>query len=224
MRRFLVLVLTLVAGSCVLGVPSAAAGGPTSVLVTNYGSGRSAAALTGSPAYSELQSVLGEGSAPAGTASPPAQVATSEVSVRLVWLIHDISPWRIDTVHVVDGDVWVETFVDVTGEDPFARTPTWSQPARADDLVATLTGLGVLGTSPAGSGGPTSGPAAVPPPTVAAAAAADTVSRAPASGPPWLLAAALVLGAGVAGTLAGTMLTRRGVRLPPLPRATEASG
>lgn len=42
MRRPLSLVLALVAGFFVLGVPSAVAGGPTSVLLANYETGRDA--------------------------------------------------------------------------------------------------------------------------------------------------------------------------------------
>ena len=62
MRRFLslTLALALVAGFFVLSVPSAVAGGPTSVLLVNYETGRSAAALNGSSAYTELQSILTE--------------------------------------------------------------------------------------------------------------------------------------------------------------------
>ena len=43
MRRILTFALALVGGLFVLGVPSAVAGGPTSVLLANYESGRSAA-------------------------------------------------------------------------------------------------------------------------------------------------------------------------------------
>ena len=71
MRRIPTFALALVAGLFVLGVPSALAGGPTSVLLANYESGRSAAALNGSDAYAELQVVLGSERPPAGS-TPPA--------------------------------------------------------------------------------------------------------------------------------------------------------
>ena len=128
MRRFLSFTLTLVAGLFVLGVPSAVAGGPTSVLLANYETGRSAAALNGSAAYTELQSILGGEGVPAGSSRPPAAVKESDPQVRLVWLIHDVSPWRIDNVHVVGSDVWVETWFDTSGTDPYAGSPTWHQP------------------------------------------------------------------------------------------------
>ena len=133
MRRILTFTLALVAGFFVLGVPSAHAGGPTSVLIANYETGRSAAALTGSAAYTELQSILGAGNPPAASSTPPG-VQESGAAVRLVWLIHDVSPWRIDNVHVVGPDVWVETYVDTSGTDPYAGSPTWHQPARGADL------------------------------------------------------------------------------------------
>ena len=134
MRRLLSFTLALVAGFFVLGVPSAVAGGPTSVLLANYETGRSAAALNGSAAYTELQSILGDESPPAESSTPPGVVKESG-AVRLVWLIHDVSPWRIDNVHVVGADVWVETYVDTSGTDPYAGSPTWHQPARGADLV-----------------------------------------------------------------------------------------
>ena len=71
MRRFLSFTLALVAGLFVLSVPSAVAGGPTSVLLANYETGRSAAALNGSSAYAELQSILGDENPPPRAARRP---------------------------------------------------------------------------------------------------------------------------------------------------------
>ena len=108
MRRFLATTLALVAAVFVLSAPTAGAGGPTSVLLANYETGRSAAAINGSSAYTELQSILGDEHPPSSSSTPPGAVTTSGAGVRLVWLIHDVSPWRIDTVHVVglvDGAV-----------------------------------------------------------------------------------------------------------------------
>ncbi len=214
MRRFLTFALALIAGLFVLGVPSAVAGGPTSVLLANYETGRSAAALNGSDAYSELQAVLGTESPPAGT-TPPAAVTASEASVRLVWLIHDVSPWRIDNVHLVGSDVWVETYVNTTGTDPYAGTPTWHRPERGDDLVASLTGLGVLGTGTSDTTA-TGGSKAVAPVTVT-----DPVPAASTSGVPWLLAATLALGGVIGGTVLGSLFTRRGLRRDPMAPADD---
>jgi len=215
MRRFLTFALALVAGLFVLGVPSAVAGGPTSVLLANYGTGRSAAALNGSPAYTELQAVLGVERPPASS-TPPGAVIASEAAVRLVWLVHDVSPWRIDNVHLVGSDVWVETFVDTSGTDPFAGTSTWHQPDRGDDLVASLTGLGVLGTGGSETGGSTGASKAVAPDVVA-----DPVSAPSTSGVPWLLAAALAVGGVIGGTVLGSVFTRRGLRRDPMAPADD---
>lgn len=219
MRRFLTVALALVAGLFVLGVPSALAGGPTSVLLVNHETGRSAAALNGSAAYTELQSILGEGAPPAASARPPGDVASSTATVRLVWLIHDISPWRIDSVHVVGEDVWVETSVDFTGGDPYAGTPTWHQPARGDDLVASLTGLGVLGSGGAGTDVPAGASGALAP-----SSATGSASATAPSGIPTTAAVALTVGGVLAGAALGGLLSRHGLRRLRLPRRAEVMG
>ena len=217
MRRFLSFTLTLVAGLFVLGVPSAVAGGPTSVLLANYETGRSAAALNGSAAYTELQSILGGEGVPAGSRSPPAAIRESDPQVRLVWLIHDVSPWRIDNVHVVGSDVWVETWFDTSGTDPYAGSPTWHQPDRGDELVTSLTSLGVLGAGTSDVGGTTSAQGAVAP-----SAATDTASEPSPSSVPWPLATGLAVLGILVGTALGTLLARRGLLRPHVSRRIEA--
>ncbi len=218
MRRLLTFTLALVAGFFVLNVPPAVAGGPTSVLIANYENGRSTAALNGSAAYTELQSILGAESPPVASGRPPA-VRESEAGVRLVWLIHDINPWRIDNVHVVGSDVWVETYVDTSGTDPYAGAPIWHQPARGADLITSLAGLGVLGTGTPGADGSTTAQAAVPPGT-----ATDIVSEPSTSGVSWLLATGLAAGGLLCGAALGTVLARRGLRLHHLSHRVEAMG
>jgi hypothetical protein len=219
MRRLLSFALALVAGFFVLSVPSAIAGGPTSVLLANYETGRSAAALNGSAAYTELQSILGDENPPARSSTPPAAVMESSPGVRLVWLIHDVSPWRIDNVRVVGADVWVETFLDTSGTDPYAGSPTWHQPARGADLVTSLTALGVLGEGASDAGGPPSAQGAV-----ARGTATDTVSETSAAGVSWPLTVGLAAVAVLVGTALGTLLAGRGLRLHRLSRRVEAIG
>ncbi len=215
MRRFLTFALALTAGLFVLGVPSALAGGPTSVLLANHETGRSAAALNGSPAYTELQVILGTESPPAGS-TPPAAVTSSDAAVRLVWLIHDVNAWRIDNVHLVGSDVWVETYVNISGTDPYAGTPTWHRPDRGDDLVARLTGLGVLGTGGVDTGASTGASKAVAPDAVAVPEPAASTA-----GVPWLFAATLALGGVIAGAALGSSFTRRGLRRDPVAPADD---
>lgn len=218
MRRLLTVTLALVAGFFVIGVPSAVAGGPTSVLIANYENGRSAAALNGSAVYTELQSILGAESPPAASSAPPG-VRESEVGVRLVWLIHDVSPWRIDHVHVAGADVWVETYVDTSGGDPYAGSPTWHQPDRGADLVARLTALGVLGTGTSDGDGSTAALGAVSP-----GAATDSVSEPSTADVSWRLATGFAAAGVLLGLLLGTVLARRGPWLRHLSRRVEAMG
>ena len=219
MRRFLSLTLALVAGLFVLSVPSAVAGGPTSVLLVNYETGRSAAALNGSSAYTELQSILGDENPPANGGTPPGGVEQSSSGVRLVWLIHDVSPWRIDNVHVDGADVWVETYFDTSGTDPYAHSPIWHQPARGSDLVSSLTALGVLGTGTSDAGGTRAAQGAAVP-----GAATDMVSEPATSGVSWALALGLAAGGVLVGGVLGTLLARRGLRPLRIPRRLEAMG
>ena len=218
MRRFLSLTLALVAGFFVLSVPSSVAGGPTSVLLVNYETGRSAAALNGSSAYTELQSILGDDNRPAKSVTPPGVVEQSDAGVRLVWLIHDINPWRIDNVHVVGSDVWVETYLGTSGADPYAQSPIWHQPARGADLVTSLTALGVLGTGTSDAGGSRARRGC------RTGAATDMVSEPSTSGVSWALATGLAAGGVLVGGVLGTVLARRGLRPFHIPRRVEAMG
>jgi hypothetical protein len=218
MRRFLSLTLALVAGCFVLSVPSAVAGGPTSVLLVNYETGRSAAALNGSSAYTELQSLLGDENGPAESVTPPREVEQSNAGVRLVWLIHDVNPWRIDNVHVSGSEVWVETYFGAHGTDPYAQSPIWHQPARGADLVTSLTALGVLGTGTSDAGGSKAAQGGVAP------GATDMVSQPSTSGVSWALATGLAAGGLLVGAVLGTLVARRGLRPLHIPRRVEAMG
>ncbi|WP_353953247.1 hypothetical protein V6K52_07430 [Knoellia sp. S7-12] len=214
MRRFLSLILALVAGLFVLGVPSAVAGGPTSVLLVNYESGRSAAALNGSTAYADLQSILGDENPPAGASRPAGVSESDNATVRMVWLIHDVSPWRIDNVYVQDKDVWVETYFDTSGTDPHAATPVWHQPARGADLTKVLTTLGVVGAGSSANGAAASvGP-------VTQEVADPTASEPATAGAPWWLAATL----GAVGLALGAILGRRATPRLHAPRQVTAMG
>lgn len=208
MRRFLSLTLALVAGLFVLSVPSAVAGGPTSVLLANHETGRSAAALNGSSAYADLQSILGDENPPAKSGTPPGGVKDSGSGIRLVWLIHDVDAWRIDNVHVVGADVWVETWFNLSGTEATGETSVWHQPARGADLVTTLTSLGVLGTGTSDTGASTTAQGAVAP-----RVATDTAAAPPASDVSWLFAMGLAASGVLLGAALGTLLARRGLPL-----------
>jgi hypothetical protein len=109
MRRALLSVLAVLALLALTGLAAPAhAGGPTSVLLTVPGEGRSAALYYTDPAYDRLGEAVGvEGDV--GAARPPGGVE-AQTPITLTWLIHDVTPWRVDRVHVMDdGTTWVST-------------------------------------------------------------------------------------------------------------------
>lgn len=171
MRRTVALAAALVAALLLVVAPPAGAGGPTSVLVVNYSGNRAAGALTGGAAYAALAEALDVYNRPTGASSPPASFM--EASVRLTWMIHDVTPWRIDAL-VVDGDdVWVETVMDTdTGKSLFETAAIRHRAADAALLLSTLRELGVYG-APATAADGASRRAAVD-----AAAAADAATHA----------------------------------------------
>ncbi|HET7800588.1 MAG TPA: hypothetical protein VFL38_09215 [Humibacillus xanthopallidus] len=201
----------------------AAAGGPTSVLVVNYSGARAAAALTGSEAYAALERALEPYQQPTGETLPEA--AFMESPVRLTWMIHDVTPWRIDAVVVQGKDVWVQTTMNLgTGVDLFESPTVRHRPKDATLLVATLTSLGVLGEStpapgaagrsPVGAGASADTPTAAPvaAPGLASVAPPGSVGPESPAGVPWwvlVTTVALALGLGVAG---GRRVHDRGVR------------
>jgi hypothetical protein len=168
MRRLFTLVLTVMAALLVLTAPPATAGGPTSVLIVNYDGSRAAGALTGSTAYDDLSRALDVMNTdvmntPVGESAPPGDFMESRI--RLTWMIHDVTPWRIDAVTIDGDDVWVNTML-TAGEVP-TGSGTWHRAKDAQLLLDTLGALGVLGTtsspapgSPATSGGAADSPTA----------------------------------------------------------------
>jgi hypothetical protein len=79
---------------------SAAAGGPTSVLLANPQTGRASALYYTDKAYDQLAGAVGAFVSEAGSTNKPAAVTDDLTGeIRLTWLIHDMSIWRIDRVH-----------------------------------------------------------------------------------------------------------------------------
>lgn len=106
MRRTLAVVL--IALSAVIGLSGSAhaKGGPTSVLITDPGSGRATALYYTSPEYGELERLL-ESDFNLGAKSPGTRDAET---YNLTWMIHDVQPWRTDSVMIdKDGGVFVRT-------------------------------------------------------------------------------------------------------------------
>lgn len=139
---------TLAIGLLVLAAPRALAGGPTSVLIVNYDGSRAAAAVTGSRDYEDLAKSLDalSGEPPRGeTAAPSAFMGTG---IRLTWLVHDVTPWRLDALRLDGDQIWVNTVVAWEG-DLFDHPGVWHRPADEALLRATLTSMGIFGPTTA---------------------------------------------------------------------------
>jgi hypothetical protein len=209
-RSLALLSAAVAAGLIVLAgaAPPASAGGPTSVLVVDYEGSRAGAALTGSAAYADLEKALSPYEPPSGDRTAPASFMGT--SLRLTWLIHDVTPWRIDAVTVDGTDVWVETTMSVDGSTDLFSAPSVRH--RATDaalLLHTLRTLGVLDGARPIVPGSVAARAAAP----AAAAPADRATGTPASaGLSWPVTAGvagLALAVGVVtGLVAGPRVRR----------------
>lgn len=103
MRRILAVVVLALAA--LVGLPSgAAAGGPTSVIITEPGVSAGALYFQ-DEAYDTLEGLLPVDDT-RGTSAPPSDAR----SYNLTWLVHDVQPWRWDRVAVLpDGTAWVST-------------------------------------------------------------------------------------------------------------------
>ncbi len=124
---------------------TAHAGGPTSVLLVNPGSGRAAALYHTGDEYQRLVDAIRAYGSDIGAAERPASVPEhTNDAYRLTWLIHDMTIWRIDRVYAtVDDGFWLETVVDENGGDPFARPGRWHRVVNAEALTAVLARTGV---------------------------------------------------------------------------------
>ncbi|WP_323101531.1 hypothetical protein [Intrasporangium sp. YIM S08009] len=213
-RTLALLSVAVTAGLAVLvaAAAPASAGGPTSVLVVDYDGARAGAALTGSAAYADLEKALSPYDPPRGDRTAPASFMGT--SLRLTWLIHDVTPWRVDAVTLDGDDVWVETTMSIDGStDLFSAPSVRHRPTDAALLLRTLRSLGVIGdATPASAAGSTPTPGAAPGTHVPVAAAPPT-GAATATGLPWpatvgLAGLALVLGV-VTGFVARPRVRRR---------------
>jgi hypothetical protein len=160
---------------------SAAAGGPTSVLLVVPGEGRTASLYTGSSDYDQLARLVGAFNTPTGSTTPPpgagnggpaGTVDDSGPGVTLTWLMHDVTIWRVDRVYIdAKGGPWISTQMSVTGGDIWAEPAVWHTASGGKALATLLDRLAV---------GPV---AAVPAPNDSpATAAAGTGTSSQASG------------------------------------------
>jgi hypothetical protein len=183
-----------------LPLTPATAGGPTSVLLSVPGEGRTASLYYTDPEYDALAQAVGamsergvdevEGSHQVGT------------PVTLTWLIHDVTPWRVDQVYVDGGEVWISTQESPGGGSLAEQPPVWHRgtPALARLLDRVLPDEGSA-----------TGAAITPPPLQHTPAgrgpAGAATGPAEADTSPWTLAA--WAGGGLVAGAALTLLTLR---------------
>jgi len=136
MRRSLAVVVLALAAVAV--PPSAQAGGPTSVIVTNPASGEASALYYTDGLYDELETLLAAGTP---VADPPPD-ASAASSFNLTWLLHDVSPWRVDRVYFdVEGGPWVATTQSLADAITGDEHATWRQIPDGKELSMLLEGL-----------------------------------------------------------------------------------
>jgi hypothetical protein len=228
-RKIIALLVTVLAAGAwsASAAAPAQAGGPTSVLMTSPATGRAHALYYSDRAYERLASAVGGFGAESGSAAkPPSVVDDFGSEIRLTWLIHDMSIWRIDRVYMSAKDgTWIETVVTVDGGDIFDRAGSWHRAADLPLLMASLKAAGLLAGSARVTGDPTSmaPPAAVPTvvqgaPTVVQTAPVPVVATSRAPVPvPALIAGAAAAGLAV-GAVAALLLARPRTRRSRPPR------
>ncbi|WP_327401794.1 hypothetical protein OG194_17560 [Streptomyces sp. NBC_01288] len=129
----------------VWGASDAAAGGPTSVLVTSPASGQAKALYYSDEQYGKLQQLLGPEGKGTRDKPPEADLAHAR-QINVTWLAHDISPWRIDRVFPVESRpqaVWIHTAADASENTNL--NGYWHRAGQPAQLRALLKKLGVMG-------------------------------------------------------------------------------
>ena len=136
MRRTLAVVV--VALWALIGLPGTAhAGGPTSVLITQPATGEATALYYSAGAYADLERLLA-GSGAKDPASEPS-VGSGGTLYNLTWMIHDVQPWRTDTVQITrDGAAYVTTTFVSESESTLGGEASWREVAQPKALAALL--------------------------------------------------------------------------------------
>ena len=96
-------------------VGPAAAGGPTSALLSVPGEGRTASLYYTDPEYDALADLVGiESDTGLGTVDRSGRDHASGPGITVTWMIHDVMPWRIDRIYPNgEGAPWIATQIGV---------------------------------------------------------------------------------------------------------------
>ncbi|MEV8597399.1 hypothetical protein [Streptomyces sp. NPDC052012] len=124
------------------GASPAFAGGPTSVLVVSPQSEETASVYHSDKQYGELERLLG----PVGKGTrerPPEAASVSARLINVTWMVHDVTPWRVDRVFLADADqdVWIHTAARFNE----SSNGLWHRAEHPSDLHKLLYALGVTG-------------------------------------------------------------------------------
>lgn len=156
--------------------PSAAAGGPTSVLITSPESAETASLYYSDGEYDALAKQLGGeemGGLPEGRKERPRSLdsAMGSRQINVTWMVHDMRPWRLDRVYPSAdlSKIWIHTSTDVPGTE----TGVWHKAEQPAALRALLKKIGVMGEKTAQGAGPVVPPAREPDEAAGAAAAPE---------------------------------------------------
>ncbi|WJV46650.1 hypothetical protein [Streptomyces flavofungini] len=126
------------------GAPWAAAGGPTSVLLTSPESAETASLHREGKRYAELETLLGP-TAEGKREQPPGLSLGATRQINVTWLVHDVRPWRVDRVYpepsaAKDAAIWIHT-----STDPETMTGYWHRSPDPSALRSLLKDLGLMG-------------------------------------------------------------------------------
>ncbi|MFE9439652.1 hypothetical protein ACFYO2_11665 [Streptomyces sp. NPDC006602] len=124
------------------GASSASAGGPTSVLVVSPQSTETAALYYSDEEYGELEQLLGASGTGVHDKPPESDLAAAR-QINVTWMVHDISPWRLDRVfpRTDANEVWIHTAANL----PESVNGYWHRAQNPGQLRTLLKDLGVMG-------------------------------------------------------------------------------
>lgn len=135
-------VLAAALGLTLWGAGSASAGGPTSVLIVSPESTETASLYHSDKEYGQLQRLLGEPGAGSADKPPEADLITGP-QINVTWMLHDVTPWRVDRVYpAADSEaVWIHTAANLDA----STNGTWHRAEQPAGLRGLLENLGVMG-------------------------------------------------------------------------------
>ena len=133
----------------VLTAGPAAAGGPTSVLLSSPSLGRTASLYMTEAAYTELAEQVGAFTTDAGTEGGASEHTVGD-PVTATWLIHDVQVWRVDRIYPdAPGGPWIATQEVLGGTGSIWDAPVrWSHAAEGKVLDQLLWTLGLVAGAP----------------------------------------------------------------------------